>query len=125
MEFDKGYISAYMITNAERMEAEAKDVSILITDKKISTVKDILPLLEKVAQSGKKDLVIIAVKAHHIPLLLPGIRQLFGPRTMVMTVQNGVPWWYFYGTGGPYEGRTIAACGKASHRRSGSFSATS
>ncbi len=60
MEFDKGYVSAYMITNAERMEAEAKDAPILITDKKISTVKDILPLLEKVAQSGKKDLVIIA-----------------------------------------------------------------
>src|SRR3990167_602074 len=60
MEFDKGYVSAYMITNAERMEAEVKDTPILITDKKISTVKDILPLLEKLAQSGKRDLVIIA-----------------------------------------------------------------
>lgn len=60
MEFDKGYVSAYLITNAERMEAEAKDAPILVTDKKISTIKDILPLLEKVAQSGKKDLVIIA-----------------------------------------------------------------
>ena len=60
MEFDKGYVSAYMISNAERMEAEAKDTPILITDKKISTIKEILPLLEKVAQSGKKDLVIIA-----------------------------------------------------------------
>src|SRR3990167_1618377 len=60
MEFDKGYVSAYMITNAERMEAESKDASILITDKKISVIKDILPLLEKIAQSGKRDLVIIA-----------------------------------------------------------------
>ena len=60
MEFDKGYVSAYMITNAERMEAEAKDASILINDKKISVIKDILPLLEKLAQSGKRDLVIIA-----------------------------------------------------------------
>ncbi|MBI5644858.1 chaperonin GroEL [Candidatus Kaiserbacteria bacterium] len=60
MEFDKGYVSAYLITNAERMEAEMKDAPILITDKKISTIKDILPLLEKVAQAGKKDLVIIA-----------------------------------------------------------------
>ena len=60
MEFDKGYVSAYMITNAERMEAEAKDAAILITDKKISTVKDILPLLEKIAQTGKKELVIVA-----------------------------------------------------------------
>ncbi|HVU75486.1 MAG TPA: chaperonin GroEL [Candidatus Paceibacterota bacterium] len=60
MEFDKGYVSAYLITNTERMEAEAKDAPILITDRKISTVKDIIPLLEKVAQSGKRELVIIA-----------------------------------------------------------------
>lgn len=60
LEFDKGYVSPYMITNAERMEAVAKDVPVLITDKKISTIKEILPLLEKLAQSGKKDLVIIA-----------------------------------------------------------------
>lgn len=60
LEFDKGYISAYMITNGERMEAEYKDVPVLVTDKKISAIKDVLPLLEKVAGTGKKDLVIIA-----------------------------------------------------------------
>src|SRR3989338_6010860 len=60
LEFDKGYLSPYMITNAERMEAEYRDPMILITDKKISAIKDILPLLEKLAASGKKDLVIIA-----------------------------------------------------------------
>ncbi len=59
MQFDNGYISPYMITNAERMEAEYKEPYILITDQKISTVSDILPLLEKLSQSGKKDLVII------------------------------------------------------------------
>ncbi|HEY9583779.1 MAG TPA: chaperonin GroEL [Candidatus Paceibacterota bacterium] len=60
IEFDKGYISPYLMTNVERMEAEYSDPAILITDKKISSIKDILPLLEKLAQSGKKDLVIIA-----------------------------------------------------------------
>lgn len=60
LEFDKGYVSPYMVTNPERMEAEYKDPAILVTDKKISTIKDILPLLEKLAQTGKKDLVIIA-----------------------------------------------------------------
>ncbi|MDQ3076755.1 MAG: chaperonin GroEL [bacterium] len=60
LQFDKGYISAYMVTNAERMEAEYKDPAILITDKKISAVKEILPLLEQLVQTGKKDLVIIA-----------------------------------------------------------------
>ena len=60
LQTDKGYVSAYMITNPERMEAEMKDALILITDKKIGNVQEILPLLEKVAQSGKKELVIIA-----------------------------------------------------------------
>lgn len=60
MQFDKGYISPYMITNSERMEAEYNDASILITDKKISSLQEILPLLEKLAQGGKKDLVILA-----------------------------------------------------------------
>lgn len=60
MQFDKGYVSAYMITNAERMEAEFNDPHILITDKKISSIQDILPVMEKVAQTGKKELVIIA-----------------------------------------------------------------
>jgi chaperonin GroEL len=60
MRFDKGFVSAYMVTNAERMEAVWDNPAILITDKKITSVQDILPLLEKVVQSGKKDLVIIA-----------------------------------------------------------------
>jgi chaperonin GroEL len=60
IEFDKGYVSPYMITNVERMEAEFSDPAILVTDKKISSIKEILPLLEQLAQSGKKDLVIVA-----------------------------------------------------------------
>ncbi len=60
MEFERGYISPYMITDTERMEANFKEAPILITDKKISTIKEILPFLEKLAESGKKDLVIIA-----------------------------------------------------------------
>jgi chaperonin GroEL len=60
MQFDKGYISPYMVTDAENMEAELKEPVILITDRKISAINEILPLLEKVTQSGKKDIVIIA-----------------------------------------------------------------
>ncbi len=60
LEFDKGYVSPYMVTDNERMEAEFKDATVLVTDKKISTIKEILPLLEKLAQTGKKELVIIA-----------------------------------------------------------------
>jgi len=60
MQFDRGYASPYMITNAERMEAVYNDPFILLTDRKISAVVDIVPVLEKVSQSGKRDLVIIA-----------------------------------------------------------------
>ncbi|MBI4433990.1 chaperonin GroEL, partial [Candidatus Uhrbacteria bacterium] len=60
MRFDKGYVSPYMITNADRMESEYKDVRILITEKKISSIQDILPVLEKVAAEGRKEIVIIA-----------------------------------------------------------------
>jgi chaperonin GroEL len=60
MQFDKGYVSPYMITNPERMEAEYHDAYLLITDKKISSVQDIVPVLEKVATTGKKEVVIIA-----------------------------------------------------------------
>ncbi len=60
LEFDRGYVSPYMITNAERMEAEYREALVLITDKKIASVQEILPLLEKLAQTGKKELVIIA-----------------------------------------------------------------
>lgn len=59
MQFDRGYISPYMVTDTDKMEAVIDDAMLLITDKKISTVQDILPLLESVLKSGKK-LVIIA-----------------------------------------------------------------
>ena len=60
LQFDRGYVSHYMITNPDRMEAVYEDVDILITDKKISSIQEILPILEKVAQKGKKELLIIA-----------------------------------------------------------------
>lgn len=60
LQIDKGYVSAYMVTNAERMEAEMKDAQILVTDKKISSIQEVLPLLEKIAQTGRKELVIVA-----------------------------------------------------------------
>jgi len=60
MRFDKGYVSGYMVTNSERMEAEFSEPYILMTDKKISSIQDVLPLLQKIAESGKKELVIIA-----------------------------------------------------------------
>ncbi|MFH1451373.1 MAG: chaperonin GroEL [bacterium] len=60
LRFDRGYVSPYMVTNVERMEAEMEDPYILITDRKIGALNEIVPILEKVAQTGRKELVIIA-----------------------------------------------------------------
>ena len=57
---DRGYVSAYMVTDTARMEAAYEKPLVLVTDKKISSIQEILPLLEKIAQSGKKELVLIA-----------------------------------------------------------------
>lgn len=58
MQFDRGYISPYMVTDAEKMEASLEDPYILITDKKISNIQEILPILEQIVQQGKKLLII-------------------------------------------------------------------
>jgi chaperonin GroEL len=60
LQFDRGYVSPYMITDPERMEAVLEEPYILVTDKKISALTEILPVMEKVAQTGKKNLLIIA-----------------------------------------------------------------
>jgi len=60
MQIDRGYISAYFVTNSERMESELDEPHILITDKKISAIQDVLPVLEKVLQTGTKNFVIVA-----------------------------------------------------------------
>ena len=60
LQFDRGYVNPYMVTNAERMEAILEKPNILITDKKISSLPEIMPLLEKIIKSGNKNLVIIA-----------------------------------------------------------------
>lgn len=60
MQFDRGYISQYMVTNQERMDSSIDDPFVLVTDKKISSIQEILPVLEKIVASGKKELFIVA-----------------------------------------------------------------
>ncbi len=60
MQFDRGYVSAYMVTNQEKLEAELENPYVLVTDRKISSINELLPLLEKIMQSGKKELFIVA-----------------------------------------------------------------
>ena len=58
MQFDRGYVSPYFVTNGEKMEADLDNPYVLITDKKISTMKDLLPILEKTVQTGRPLLII-------------------------------------------------------------------
>lgn len=58
-------------------------------------------------EAGPQDVVILALKAHSVPALAPSMRALFGPDTMVVTAQNGIPWWYFRKLGGEYENYQI------------------
>lgn len=63
--------------------------------------------VQQMADAGPQDMVLLTVKAHQVVDLLPGLRQLFGPHTSVVTMINGVPWWYFHRLAGPYEGRQL------------------
>jgi 2-dehydropantoate 2-reductase len=59
------------------------------------------------AEAGPQDFVLLTVKAHQVQDLLPGLRGLFGPETAVVSMINGVPWWYFHRLPGPWEGRQL------------------
>ena len=63
--------------------------------------------VQDMAEAGPQDAVLLTVKAHQVKDLLPGLRALFGPQTVVVTMINGVPWWYFHKLAGPYEGRQL------------------
>ncbi|NLN45503.1 MAG: chaperonin GroEL, partial [Clostridiaceae bacterium] len=88
MQFDRGYVSAYMVTDNEKMEAVLDDTYILITDKKISNVQDILPILEQVLKTGKK-LVIIAEDVEGEALATLLVNKLRGTFTCVAVKAPG------------------------------------
>lgn len=83
MQFDNGYISPYMVTDPSRMEAVFEDAKLLITDKKISSVQMILPLLEKLAQAGTKELVILAEDVEGEALATMVLNKLRGSFSML------------------------------------------
>ena len=65
--------------------------------------------VQHMAEAGPQDAVLLTLKAHQVRDVLPGLRELFGPGTMVVTMINGVPWWYFHKLAGPHEGRVLAS----------------
>ncbi len=66
-----------------------------------------LRITDDLSKAGVQDVVVIGVKAYHIPAIAATMRTLFGPQTVVITIQNGIPWWYFHKHGGEFEGRRL------------------
>ena len=65
--------------------------------------------VQKMPEAGAQDVVLLTVKAHQVRDLLPELRALFGPQTMVVTMINGIPWWYFHKLPGAHEGRAVTS----------------
>jgi 2-dehydropantoate 2-reductase len=63
---------------------------------------------QKMSEAGTQDVVLLTLKAHQVRDVLPDMRGLFGPDTLVVTMQNGIPWWYFHKLAGPWEGRPVS-----------------
>lgn len=89
LQYDEGYVSPYMVTDSERMEAVLDNPYVLITDKKISAIKEILPILEKVIESGKKDILVIAEEFEGEALATIIVNKLRGTFNLIATKTPG------------------------------------
>jgi 2-dehydropantoate 2-reductase len=107
---------------AAKLQHAGEDVSVIARGPHLAAIKaDGLRLIEengseivarvkatdKIAEAGTQDLVILGMKAHQVEAVVVDLKQLYGPDTMVLTAQNGIPWWYFFKHGGPFEGRQL------------------
>ena len=95
------------ICRGANLEAARRDGIRLILEN--GTERHAFPVnaTDRIAEAGLHDLVILAMKAHQLPPVAAEVRLLLGPETMVVTLQNGIPWWYFLDCSGPYEGTRI------------------
>ena len=107
---------------AAKLQHAGEDVSVIARGPHLAAIKaNGLKLIEengsevvarvkatdRIAEAGTQDLVILGMKAHQVEAVVVDLKQLYGPETMVLTAQNGIPWWYFFKHGGEYEGRQL------------------
>jgi 2-dehydropantoate 2-reductase len=111
-----GYIGAKLIQAGEEVTLIARGAHLeaikqhgLILETMEGTRETVIPALatSEMSEAGPQDVVLVAVKAQSLPAMAPAMRALYGLDTIVVTAQNGIPWWYFHKHGGPYEGRRI------------------
>ncbi len=96
-----------LIARGAHLDAiQTKGLKLILEDGSVHIAQPTLATHE-ITQAGPQDVVILAVKAQSVPAIAPLLPTLYGPDTMVVTAQNGIPWWYFRKQGGPYEGTSI------------------
>ncbi len=88
----------------------------LLADGKEFTAR--LMATDQIREMGLQDLVILAMKAHQLAAVAPDVKSLCGPHTVVVTAQNGIPWWYFFEYDGPHQGTILQSLTQISERRS-------
>ena len=96
-----------LIDQGAQLAAINKDGLRLVMDDGTEHVADSAKATASFEEAGPQDIVILALKAHVIEHVAPRMPALFGPETIVVTVQNGLPWWYFYKHGGAFDGRRL------------------
>jgi 2-dehydropantoate 2-reductase len=97
------------IIRGANLEAARKSGIKLIMEDGTECLIDPVTATDRLADVGPQDIVILAMKAHHLPPVAAELPRVFGPDTLVVTLQNGIPWWYFCKNPGPYEGMRIEA----------------
>jgi 2-dehydropantoate 2-reductase len=113
-----GYVGAKLALAGERVTFLARGANLdairsrgfklILSDATELCVSDVQATADYGA-AGPQDIVILAVKAHQVEVVAPDVPKLFGPETSVVTMQNGIPYWYFHKHGGPFEGRRVEA----------------
>ncbi|HZW29231.1 MAG TPA: 2-dehydropantoate 2-reductase [Isosphaeraceae bacterium] len=97
------------ISRGANLEAVRRNGLRLILDDGTESLAQPVMATESLAEAGPQDLVILSVKAHQVPAMAQDLPVLFGPDTIVVTMQNGIPWWYFLKCQGPYQGMRLEA----------------
>ncbi|MDA0306705.1 MAG: 2-dehydropantoate 2-reductase [Proteobacteria bacterium] len=96
-----------VIDQGQNLQAIQENGLKLIWEDGTEYVADVSMATDKVADVGEQDLIILGLKAHYLEQVAKEIPKITGPDTMIVTVQNGIPWWYFHNHGGPFEGQRL------------------
>ncbi|MDO9316395.1 MAG: 2-dehydropantoate 2-reductase [Burkholderiaceae bacterium] len=98
----------FIARNQNLAAIRARGFKLIDEDGRVQHATDVRAV-QDMADAGPQDVVLLALKAHQVRGVLPALLDLFGPETILVTMINGVPWWYFHRLAGPYEGRCLSS----------------